>query len=87
VLVGPARSGRLEVARRVIRDLELEEVALEVGAAERLATLRAETGLRIPDCCVLLAARDGDAVATFDGRLAVAARDRGFRVLADTAGD
>ena len=81
VLVGPARIGQLELARRVIRDLELEEVAIDAGSAERLAVLRAETGLRTPDCCVLLAAGDTGTVATFDDRLAVAARDHGLTVM------
>lgn len=37
-------------------------------APVRLATLRAETGLKLPDCCVLLAAQDAgaEAVLTFD---------------------
>jgi predicted nucleic acid-binding protein len=81
VLVGPARAGRLAVVRGVVRDLELNEVVLEAGSAERLAVLRAETGLRMPDCCILLAAGDGDTVATFDDRLAATARDRGLTVL------
>ncbi|MEP6481338.1 MAG: PIN domain-containing protein [Rhodoglobus sp.] len=47
-----------------------------------LAELRARTGLRMPDACVLLAAhRDGAALATFDERLAHTARDEGITVL------
>jgi predicted nucleic acid-binding protein len=50
--------------------------------------LRAETRLKLPDCCVLLAAEQvSDAhVATFDDRLDVAARQRGFVVLGRSAG-
>lgn len=47
-----------------------------------LATLRAQTGLRMPDACVLLAAkRDGASLATFDQRLAQTAHDEGIPVL------
>ena len=75
VLVGPARRGRLDDARAAIAALEVEEIPLASGAAGELATLRAETGLKLPDCCVLLAARDASAssVLTFDERLATAA--------------
>jgi predicted nucleic acid-binding protein len=75
VFVGPARRGRLGDARAAIAALEVEEIPLASGAAGDLATLRAETGLKLPDCCVLLAARDAHAssVLTFDERLAKAA--------------
>jgi predicted nucleic acid-binding protein len=75
VFVGPARGGRLGDARAAIAALEIQEVPLASGAAGALATLRAETGLKLPDCCVLLAAQDtrASAVLTFDERLAKAA--------------
>jgi predicted nucleic acid-binding protein len=75
VLVGPARRGRLDDARAAIAALEIQEIALGADAAGDLATLRAETGLKLPDCCVLLAARDARAsgILTFDERLARAA--------------
>ena len=71
VLVGPARTGRLEAARQAIADLAVIEVAFAGDMASRLASLRAETNLKLPDCCVLLAVQDGnaDAVLTFDDRL------------------
>jgi predicted nucleic acid-binding protein len=71
VLVGPAKSGRLEFARQAIADLGVTEVALAADAASRLASLRAETNLKLPDCCVLLAALDAGAngLLTFDDRL------------------
>lgn len=45
----------------------------------RLAELRALTGLRLPDCCVQLAAEyaDASAVLTSDARLARAAAELG----------
>lgn len=71
VLVGPARTGRLEHARGALRALGVTEIPLGSGAAPRLATLRAETGLKLPDCCVLLAAEEMSArrLASFDARL------------------
>ena len=82
VLVGPARTGHLATARTAIRELGIASIALADDAPERLATLRASTRLRLPDCCVLLAAKsaDGAEVATFDDRLAPAARDLGLPV-------
>jgi predicted nucleic acid-binding protein len=81
VLVGPARAGRLAEAERALRRLEVEEVGLGEGAAVRLAGLRASTGLRLPDCCTLLATESmAGEVATFDRRLASAARMLGLAV-------
>jgi predicted nucleic acid-binding protein len=80
VLVGPARHGRLDVARAAIAEIGVIEITLAVDAAERLASLRAETSLKLPDCCVLIAAQDATAagVLTFDDRLARAAMQLGF---------
>lgn len=71
VLVGPARRGRLAEAQAALRSLELTEVGLGAGAAERLAALRVRTGLKLPDCCVLLAAESSsaEAVLTLDDQL------------------
>jgi predicted nucleic acid-binding protein len=53
-----------------------------------LAVLRARTGLRIPDACVLLAAQRVRArLATFDDRLAAAARAEGITVVGQGALD
>lgn len=87
VLVVPARLGRLEAAQLVLDELEVSELAFPPDTAVRLAQLRAETGLRMPDCCVLLSAETTAAteataatVATFDDRLAAAAEARNLRV-------
>ncbi len=70
VLVAPARGGHLDVALAALRGLEVNELAFPADAAVRLARLRAETGLRMPDCCVLLAAEAAGAeIASFDARL------------------
>jgi predicted nucleic acid-binding protein len=80
-LVGPARLGKLEVARGALDRLAIEELTLGADASARLAVIRAETGLKLPDCCVLLAATDHDgAVASFDSDLARSARDLGLAV-------
>lgn len=47
-----------------------------------LAELRATTGLRMPDCCVLyVALREKGRLATFDARLAAAAARSGVVVV------
>ncbi len=45
-----------------------------------LGILRAETGLKMPDCCVLLAAEDGEAggILTSDEQLRTHAARLGF---------
>ena len=86
VLVGPARTGQLDAAAAALHQLELASVLLDEDSPMRLAALRVGTGLKLPDCCVLLAAEQTHGeIATFDDRLATAARRRGFPVR-DTAG-
>ena len=81
VLVGPARAGQLDRAAAAIEDLQVEAVPLGADAPARLAALRAETGLRLPDCCVLYAAQTANAaLATFDDRLAAAATHHNLTV-------
>lgn len=81
VLVGPARAGRLEQARAALHQLDVRCVNLQEDAPVQLALLRAATRLKMPDCCVLLAAEQvHGSVATFDDRLAAAARERGLGV-------
>jgi predicted nucleic acid-binding protein len=80
-LVGPARSARLEVAHDALGRLAVKELPFGEDAPARLASLRAETGLKLPDCCVLLAAQDHDgAVASFDSDLTRSARSLGLAV-------
>jgi predicted nucleic acid-binding protein len=82
VLVGPARAGRLSETQSMLDALAVREVALGSDAATQLALVRAQTGLKLPDCCVLLTARDAPAqsVATFDERLAKVVRGLGLHV-------
>ena len=82
VLVGPTRAGRVVDALGALRDLEVSEQPLPADAAVKLAELRATTGLRMPDCCVLLAAREVQArVASWDVRLNNAAKRIGLDVV------
>ena len=82
VLVGPARKGVVERALAALEQLAVAAVPVARETAVRLALVRAESGLKLPDCCVLLAAEEsGAAVATFDGRLAGAATSRGLRLF------
>lgn len=80
VLVGPAAVGRLDRASAALRELRISEVPLGRDAGARLASLRAGTGLKLPDCCVLLAAQDANAekIVSFEDRLAAAAEALGF---------
>lgn len=71
VLVAPTRADRLAAAKAALRTLGVQELPLPRNASERLAELRMETGLKLPDCCVLLTAESVDGtVLTFDDRLA-----------------
>lgn len=77
VLGVPARTLRLDAARAALRELGIEELPLPPDSAVRLAKLRAGTRLKMPDCCVLLAAEEADAsIASFDERLLQAAENR-----------
>jgi predicted nucleic acid-binding protein len=79
-LVAPARAGRLDEAQSVLHELAVAPIELHGNAAAGLALLRTETGLRMPDCCVLHAAAmtGAETIATFDEQLARAARTRGL---------
>jgi predicted nucleic acid-binding protein len=78
VLVVPARQGRLEEVRQAMEDLDVRELPFPADTAVKLAQLRASTNLKMPDCCVLLAAEEatGARLASFDDRLLDAARSR-----------
>ena len=81
-LVAPGRVGRLEDAEAALQRLGVSELALGDGAAARLAQLRADAGLKLPDCCLLLAAQEhAAAVASFDAGLLGAARKLGLKTI------
>jgi predicted nucleic acid-binding protein len=83
VLVGPARAGKADHGAALLHDLGVTSVPLLEDAPVRLAMLRAGTGLKMPDCYVLLAAEQThSALATFDDRLATSAAERGLALRA-----
>ena len=82
ILVGAVRAGRAHEMVARLRHMGVEEFEQPPGEAMTLAELRASTGLKMPDCCVLsIAVRGLIPLATFDDRLATAARTRGIRVI------
>lgn len=77
VLVGPVRTGRAPQVLDAIRELDIRAVPL-TEVPLHLAELRARTGLRMPDCCALLAAlATRAALASFDTALVAAATQEG----------
>ena len=83
VLVGPARVNRAVERRQSLREMRVDvididiDIDIDIEAPIRLAILRAQTGLRMPDCCVLDAATSRHAtLATFDDRLSLLSRAR-----------
>lgn len=88
VLVNPVRRN---ASAEVLRDWSMQGVVVvptDEASPVRLAALRVRTGLKMPDCCVIdVAQQRHAAVATFDDRLARAARDLGLDVVgAESAG-
>lgn len=82
VLVAPTRETRLEDARGVLEDLEVQELPFRPETAVTLARLRALTSVKMPDCCVLLAAEKlGARIGSFDDRLLNAAATRNLETL------
>ncbi len=81
VLVAPTRTGRQEEALRVLTEVGVRVEPFPPDAPSVLARLRC-TGLKMPDCCVLLTALDQRAaVASFDDRLLRAAAEHDVPVV------
>ena len=79
--VGAAEHGRLQQVRDAFAGLGLATAPGDPDQPWRLAYLRASTRLPLPDCCVLdVAVESHSVLATFDIRLAAAARERGVPV-------
>lgn len=84
VLVGGVRVGRGAAMRDELQAAGINVAPRDAGEPLRLAELRASSGLRLPDCCVLdVAMYNHASLATFDVALAAAARQRGLAVLPD----
>jgi predicted nucleic acid-binding protein len=78
VLVGGVRVGRGVAMRDDLDAAGVVVAPYDDGEPLRLAELRAGTGLKLPDCCVLdVAIRHQAQLATFDRALADVAQKRG----------
>lgn len=81
VLVGGVRVGQ---GASMLDDLHAAGIVVaphDDGEPLRLAELRANSGLKLPDCCVLdVAIHHQASLATFDDALAGAARERSVPV-------
>jgi predicted nucleic acid-binding protein len=85
-LVKGQRSGRMNEVATTFASLGVQEAERQAGEARSLAALRGATRLTMPDCCVLmLAEAQSSTLATFDLRLARAARERRIEVLDGSA--
>jgi predicted nucleic acid-binding protein len=81
ILVAPTRAGQCDRVLAMLADLAVETLQFPEGSAVMLAQLRAETHLKMPDCCVLLSALDQQArLASFDDRLVKAAQAKGLDI-------
>lgn len=82
VLVGGVRVGRGAQMRADLESIGIQLADHDEQEPLRLAELRATSRLKLPDCCVLdTAIINGASLATFDGDLSAAARQRAIRVL------
>ena len=81
VLVGGVRVGHGASMRDDLRAAGIVAAPHDDDEPLRLAELRASSGLKLPDCCVLdVAIHHHASLATFDDALAAAARKRGVPV-------
>lgn len=77
VLVGGVVAGRGQELLDDVRAIGVRVADQREGEPLRLAALRVETGLKLPNCCALDTALTSECtLATFDERLAAAARIR-----------
>jgi predicted nucleic acid-binding protein len=83
VYVGAFRAGQADRLDALLTQLAIRSLELPADAADRLGELRATTGLKMPDCCVLYTAvRHNAAIATCDDTLAKRAKNIGLTVAA-----
>jgi len=82
VLVGGVRIGRAEEMLADLREMGVEVMEPKADDPLELATLRAKSGLKLPDCCALQTAMTrGTPLGAFDDALASAAWQQGVEVL------
>ena len=81
-MVHPARSERLDQFTKAISGLGIEVTSVASFDAPRLAQIRADTNLRMPDALVLnQAMKVGGAIATTDNELASVAASQSVGVF------
>ena len=82
VLVHPARAGKLDKFLKLIRELGLEITPIEEADASKLASIRSNTNLKMPDVVVLhQAMKVTGSIATTDQQLAKVAKSTGVGVF------
>ncbi len=82
VLVVPAGDDQMDEVRTTLTAVEVRELPFPAHTGPKLAQLRSDTGLKMPDCCVLLAAEETNArLASLDDRLGRVAKNRNIVVL------
>ena len=76
ILIGPLRAGREERVKQMLTHFTIETVHVDGDLAERAATVRARTGLKLPDAFALATAdqakRGGSTdvtLASFDAKV------------------
>ena len=81
-LVAASRVGAVAEAVSALSVWRIDETPLPPDASLRLASLRAMTARKMPDCCALLTAQQtGGQLLTFDEALVKSARALGISVL------
>ena len=86
VLVGGVRAGRGQELLNDLHAIGVRVADTREGKSLRLAALRVETGLKLPACCALdTALTSASTLATFDERLASAARAHHLKVAPGSA--
>jgi len=81
-LVGAAKSGRVNQVRRQIHNMGISVFTPDEDEPLLIAEIRTNTGLKLPDCCVLAAALSlSSPLLTFDEKLVAAARQQSIGVV------
>jgi predicted nucleic acid-binding protein len=88
VLVRPHRRGRTATVSAMLNTLGVRVSSIGVDDAPGVAAIRADSGMRAPDASVLHTAMvTGEALATFDERLARVARTVGLPVVTEASAE
>jgi predicted nucleic acid-binding protein len=81
-LVGAAKVGRLNQVRRQIQNMGIDVFVPDDDEPVLIAELRSNTGLKLPDCCVLAASLGLSApLLSFDDKLIDCARGQSIDLI------